>query len=352
MVPAAGSLPDAGPSGDSDPGAGMLRPLPLFCCLALALPACERAPAPELRIGINPWPGYEHFYLAQELGLYDTTLVRVRVVELSSLSDTRRAFERGQLDAFASTLVEVLAARSNSARRPRVVLVTDYSNGADVVIGGPGVRSLAGLRGRRVGVEPATLNVYLLSRALEGVGLSLDDVTLVPVNLLQMPPALREHRVDAVVTYPPASVSILQQPGMTVLFSSASLPGEIIDVASVDSGFLLDHPQAAAELLRGFEAARHYAGTHPEDAVARMAARERLSPEDFAATVAGGLAVVPLASQAEFLGQDGTVAQVLPRLGATLHAIGELPQVPLGSGLVAPEVAAAAIAGTRPGSVP
>lgn len=321
---------------------------PLFCCLALLLSACERAPAPELRIGINPWPGYEHFYLAQELGLYDTALVRVRVVELSSLSDTRRAFERGQLDAFASTLIEVLAARSNSTRRPRVVLVTDYSSGADVIIGGPGVRSLAALRRRRVGVEPATVNVYLLARALHGVGLSLADVTLVPVTLMQMPAALRAGRVDAIVAYPPASIAALRDPRDSVLYSSATLPGEIVDVASVDSGFLAAHPLAVAALVRGFEAARRYAVAHPESAIARMAEREGLSPAEFSAALDAGLTLVPLDSQERFLAPQGPLAAVLPRFGEVLHGAGELREAPTSHGLLVPGVAAAALARSGP----
>ena len=267
----------------------------LLCCLAPGLPACGGASPPELRIGINPWPGYEHFFLAQELGLYDTTLVRVRVVELSSLSDTRRAFERGQRDAFAVTPIEVLLARENSGRRPVVVLATDVSEGADVLLAGPGIGDLHDLRGRRIGVEPGTLNVYLVSRALERVGLTLADVVLVSLEPPQMLAALRRGAVDAVASYPPASLAMAAMPGVTTLFSSLELPGEILGVASVDSAYLATHRPAVVALLRGFEAAREFALAHPDEADARMAARERITPAAFRLARTQGMRLLPLA---------------------------------------------------------
>lgn len=319
----------------------------LLCCLAPALLACGGVSPPELRIGINPWPGYEHFFLAQELGLYDTTLVRVRVVELSSLSDTRRAFERGQLDAFTGSTIELLKARELSSRRPRLLLVSDYSDGADVVLARPGIPDLRSLRGRRVGIEPGTLNLYLLARALEGAGLALADIELVPVDLPQMPAAFRRGAVDAVVTYPPASLDIAALPGTRTLFSSRDLPGEILGIAAIDSAFLAAEGAAVTALLRGFERARQYALAHPVEADARMAARERISPQAFRAALDHGMRLVALAEQERFLGADGVAAEVLSRTQQILVSVGELRGPQSLDRVLAPE-ATAAVLGSPP----
>ena len=110
-----------------------------------------------LRVGIKPWPGYEFLYRAQEKGWYREAGLEVRLVEFSSLSGSRRAYERGQINVLASTVIEVLQIRENSARSPQIVLVVDYSNGGDVTLGRPGLTNATGLRGTRIGLELASL---------------------------------------------------------------------------------------------------------------------------------------------------------------------------------------------------
>ena len=95
---------------------------------------CSKSDSGPLRIGINAWPGYEFLYLAQERGLYAAEGVQVKLVEFSSLADARRAYKKGQLDGFATTLVEVIQARAESDQTPEVVLAVDYSEGADMII--------------------------------------------------------------------------------------------------------------------------------------------------------------------------------------------------------------------------
>jgi len=60
--------------------------------------------AEPLRIGFNPWPGYEFIYLAKVKGFYEANDIDVKLVELNALGDVRRAFERGQIDIMASTM--------------------------------------------------------------------------------------------------------------------------------------------------------------------------------------------------------------------------------------------------------
>src|SRR5262249_60802320 len=118
-------------------------------------------------------------------------------------SDARRAYERGQIDGMASTLVELLQARDHSPRSPQAVLVIDSSHGADALVAAPAVRDIAALRGRSVAIEPGSIGVFLLGRALESASASLDDVTLVPMDQQRMPAALARHQVDAAVCSPP-----------------------------------------------------------------------------------------------------------------------------------------------------
>ena len=109
------------------------------------LVACQPVPAAPLALGLNAWVGYDPLVLARERGLIDTRAVKV--IELSSSSETLRHFRNRLLDAAALTLDEALRL-ADEGFDPRVVAVLSASAGADVVLAVPEVRDLAGLRGR------------------------------------------------------------------------------------------------------------------------------------------------------------------------------------------------------------
>lgn len=302
---------------------------------AALLPSCGASERPPLSIGINFWPGYEYFYLAQELGYFADAGLDARIVEFTSLADTRRAFERGQIDGMFATLVEMLQARQNCARLPQVVLVTDYSNGGDVVIAGPGVSGLADLRGRRVGVEPGSLNCFVLARALESAGLAYEDVVSVPMSPQAMEAGLVAGEVDAVVAYPPVSVHLLADPDCHVLFSSADIPGEVLDVLLMDAPVLAERGSDIERLLAAYGRAVAWADAHAAEAFEIMARREGLSPPEFASILEDDIRLVRLAEQAPFFVPGGLVERACAGTEAVLRRAGHLQGPPRVVGPVA-----------------
>jgi NitT/TauT family transport system substrate-binding protein len=301
---------------------------------ASLLLSCGGAERPPLSLGINPWPGYEHFYLAQELGFFAAAGVDARIVEFTSLADTRRAFERGQLDGMFATLVELLQARQNCPRLPQVVLVTDYSNGGDALIAGPGVDGLVDLRGRRVGVEPGSLNCFLLARALESVGIADEEVVSVPMSPLAMEAALAQGSVDAIVAYPPVSVNLLADPRRRLLFSSADIPGEVVDVLCVDSQVLAERGDDVKRLLAAYGRALDWAEEHPAEALAIMARREGLAPQEFEDILENDIRVVDLDGQAPFFVPGGLIERACAGTEDVLRKAGHLDGPPRAVGPV------------------
>lgn len=261
----------------------ILRHLPLL--VAAAALSCTFGCAPEKptawRIGINPWPGYEFLYLAQEMGFYRDAGLDVRVVEFSSLADARRAYERGQINVIATTVIEVLQIREHSPRSPQIVQVVDYSNGADLILARPGLTNAASLRGARIGVELASLGVYVLVRGLEQGGLGLADVQPVSMDQLSMGDAFRKGELDAVVTYPPASIQLLRDTKASTVFTTAEIPGEVLDVIAVEAELNTRRPGDVARLLRAYHRAIAYARQHPAEAYRIMAGRQGITPEEF-----------------------------------------------------------------------
>ncbi len=285
---------------------------------------CYRTPPALLRIGLNTWPGYEFIFLAQEQGLFAKAGISVQLIEFPSLGDSRLAFERGQLDVMATTLSEVLLAKEHLQYCPPIFYVIDYSTGGDVILAQSSLTKIADLRGKRIGLELGSVNMYLLARALEKSNLTLDDVILVPMTPDVMKYAFYNRTVDAVVTYPPLSV-ILQQTGQTQqLFSSRAIPQEIIDVLVVQSDVLATRIDELVAFIRALEEAVQYSLTYPNKAYPLMAEREGISPQTFSQILTQQLQVIPLAEQRPFFEPQGILEQTLTLMDNTFRKVGYL----------------------------
>ena len=279
---------------------------------------------PPLVVAINPWPGYEFATLARELDFFKQEGINVRLVELSSLGDSRRVFERGQADGFFATNVELLYTKDKLQRKPRITMVADYSNGADVLIAPKPIADPSGLKGKRVGVELGSLNAIILARALSLNGLTWQDVDAINMPAIDMENALKSGKIDAAVSYPPMSIEILKNPEMRVIFSTSSIPGEIVDVLIFDDSIIRQRPKDIEAFHRAYHRAQQFAITSPDRSMKIMASRERLSPEQFRECMTDGIQIVYRRDQESFLSPIGSLAQSLEVLRNELKSIEQI----------------------------
>lgn len=290
--------------------------LAVFCALAVvatvaALSRTFLYAPPPLRIGINSWPGYEFLHLAQAKGLYREEGVQVEIVEFSSLLDARRAFERGQIDGFGTTAVDVVLSLGQTLRSPRIVQVIDYSDGGDRLLVDTSIAGIGGLRGKRVGLEAGTVGTYVLARALSFHGMTLSDISPVPSDQISMFAAFQKGELDAVVTYPPFSQKLLSGGKAKEAFSSAAIPHEIVDVIAFDRATIDERPEDVSRVLRAFWKARDLARTDPVASIATMARREGVSDSEFAAALEDGIRLVETADQPSYLVAGGRLERVM-----------------------------------------
>ena len=256
----------------------------VFAFLALSRPGETR----PIRIAINPWPGYEFLYLAQQRGFLLDEGLNIELVPFENLEDVRLAYERGDVDGICSTVTEVLQAHENVGRRANIVLVPDTSNGADVIIARQGIRSVRELRGRRVAVEPQSVNILVLYFALLKNDMKLSDVEILYMPSVEKTEAFASGTIDAVVSYPPDSLEIADTPGARTIFSSAETPGAIIDVIAIDAAALeAAPPDFVPALRRAWTRALDYAAASHQEAYALMAEREGISVADFEMALSG-----------------------------------------------------------------
>lgn len=275
----------------------------LFLAIATSaiIISCNSAPLEPLRISVGVWPGYEPFYLARELGYYDDR--PINLVETTFLQEENRAFLNGELDMFCTSLdatLELLETEANS----RIFLILDVSNGADALLVQSEIDNIASLKGKKIGMQPSPLGRLLLIHALETVDLSIEDVELVNLEMVDQERPFQAKEIDAVVTYDPIRANLIAS-GAKVLFDSSQLSGKIVDVLVGRQSLISTHSQQIKILLEGWFNALDALAENPEESIKFMAKREGVSPEQFKQSLQG-LRLISLKENQEIFNQTNT----------------------------------------------
>lgn len=241
----------------------------------IGLMSCSR-PKPAIRIASNIWPGYEFLFLAREQGHLNKELVRM--VELPSASVCLEALSSGTVEGACLTLDEVLTAQAGGLHL-KVVAVLDVSMGADVVLAHSNIKTLQELKGKRVGVEKSAVGAVMLYSALEKAGLEISDIQIKHMNVNHHRDAFLNGEVDALVTFEPV-VSQLAKTNPNKLFTSADIPGRIVDVIAIREEVLESMPEAVRQLVAAhFWALEKYLA-EPQAMSSIMAPRLKVEPSE------------------------------------------------------------------------
>ncbi len=298
--------------------------------LAMGVVGCRAGRLSVVRVPIASWPGYEYFYLARQRDLDTRFGLHVELPEYPDPQSIVHAYLRGELSLAQLTTVEAVDLCSRAPQRcPVVVLVLDESRGGDQLAVHRSIDSIAALKGRTVAATYSTLGPYVVQRALEHNGLSLSDVKLRNMPMAQMPSALANGEVQAAAFFPPFSDYAARDGRSRVLFDSRSIPGEIFDVLVVAPDFLQEQGALLPPLLRAWQEAHRLAKVESKQAVALMARREQLTPDEFRAAERG-LIYFSLDQQRALLRPGGLIATNLQAVQRVQKQLGlTRPDAPL-----------------------
>lgn len=238
--------------------------------------SCTAEPPALLKVGVIQWAGYEPVILARQLGYLEQD--KVKLVELPSNTESMVLLHEGRLDAATLTLDEALSVM-NMGTELTIVLVFDFSNGADVLLVKPSIKSLMDIRHRRIGVESTGVGALLFHAVLDYAKLEDDDVEVVYLPSDEHEAAYMNGKVDALVTFDPIK-SRLEKRGAHVLFDSRLVPDLIVDVLAVRTDQLEKQRQNILQLVQGYAKARDYMKLHAEKSLQLMAPRLQVSPDE------------------------------------------------------------------------
>jgi NitT/TauT family transport system substrate-binding protein len=256
----------------------LLRWLALLGLASLVLSACgvAKTPAAPLLLALNTWPGHAPFYVASKRQLYASTQVEIKT--FSSIYDMERAFSQKRIDAVGTTLFAALRMADEGVPL-KIVMFIDYSNGADGIVARRGITSLRELKGKRVAAEVGAISHFILLAALDRAGLQETDVELVNLSVEEGAKALAEGKVDAAALWEPLLSEQANRDGATKLFTSAEIPGQVLDVLAVQKDVAEQRPDDVVNLIRGWEHALQLVHTQPQDAMPIMAEAQQTTPD-------------------------------------------------------------------------
>lgn len=261
---------------------GLRRAVVALALLATGLTVTGPAWAVPLRIGYSDWPGWVAWQVGIEKGWFKEAGVDVDF-EWFDYSASMDAFSAHKLDADCMTNGDTLV--TGAAGGPSVmILLTDYSDGNDIILGKPGVRSLKDLKGRKVAVEVGLVEHLLLEDGLKRAGMKDSDVTLVNAKTNEMPQVLASGDVAAVGAWQPiAGQALRSAPGARPLFTSADEPGLIYDVLAVSPASLSARRADWLKVMKVWYRIVDYirAPATQADAVKIMAQRVGSTPAEF-----------------------------------------------------------------------
>ncbi|MCR6655464.1 MAG: ABC transporter substrate-binding protein [Opitutus sp.] len=261
-----------------------------FLCSLVIVSLAVRAnlSAAPLKVAFSDWPGWTAWEIAAQKGWFKKAGVDVELLWFE-YGPSMEAFTAGQVDAVMVTNGDALVTGAGGGKNV-MITITDYSNGNDMIVARPGIKSVKDLKGKKIGIEVGFVSHLMLLNALEKNGLTESDVEIVPTPTSQTPQVLASGQVDAIAAWQPNSGEALKAlPGATAIYSSANEPGLIYDTVAVTPQSLAQRRADWVKFVKVWDQVVAYLtdSATREDGIKIMAARAGVDPKEYAAFISG-----------------------------------------------------------------
>ena len=258
-----------------------LRANVLLPIVALGFAFSAQAAEP-LKIGYSDWPGWVAWQVAIDKNWFKEADVDVKF-EWFDYSASMDAFTAGKLDAVLMTNGDALVTGAGGGKGT-MILITDYSNGNDMIIAKPGIKSLADLKGKKVALEVGLVEHLLLRAGMKKAGMKSGDIEIVNAKTNELPQVLASKDIAGAGSWQPIAGQVMKAaPGSKPIYTSADEPGLIYDVLSVNPSSLKARRADWQKVVKLWDRVVAYIEdpkTQP-DAVKIMAARSGVSPAEY-----------------------------------------------------------------------
>jgi NitT/TauT family transport system substrate-binding protein len=176
-----------------------------------------------MKVAKNYWPGNYWIDIADANGWFTEAGLNVELIDTSG--DFIGGIEdlaEGKIDVAQPVLYDLI--RFVVEGNDLVMVVnTDISNGADILVSKKDIERTYNLKGKVVGVQQNTFEEYLLNEFLKHSGLTSEEITIIEVSAENVKPFV-DGTVDAFMTWGPhASEAMEKGNGKNLVDSSVTL---------------------------------------------------------------------------------------------------------------------------------
>ncbi|PZQ85237.1 MAG: lipid kinase [Ancylobacter novellus] len=232
----------------------VLRAAALFAGLTAAAlvgahGAAEAAPKKSFKVAYTVYIGFMPFAYMKQSGIMkkwaDKYGIDVEIIQANDYVGSVNQFIAGEIDAVGVASMDGLTMPAAGGVDTSVFLITDYSNGNDIVLSKT-AKSVKDFAGQDVYLLQYSVSHYLLNRALEKAGVAPSSVKTVNISDSEVSAAfVSQPDMKHAVSWKPLTEDMMKVAGTTKLFDSSGIPGEIMDVFIGKTDVLKDNPDFA-----------------------------------------------------------------------------------------------------------
>jgi sulfonate transport system substrate-binding protein len=297
-------------------------------CLVLAGCSTGKGGKPSLRVSVTGKGESNTRLLFKAAGLapegYD-----VQYSDFASGHLVVEALNGGSLDYGGMSEIPPIFAAASTIQSFRQIAVAhgDVNNQVVLVPKGSRARSIADLKGKRVGYVRATTTQYFLIRMLEDAGLSWDDITPVAMGVSDGAAAFSQGALDAWAIYGfPIQRAIATEDARILLTANGILSGNYLVAAHVDSLADPEKARIIGEYLQLVQKGYRWAAAN-SDTWARLIATDIGVPEAYVLDQfrrrSANYEIRPVTEAA--IASQQEVARVFEKAGLLPHAVDVRP---------------------------
>ncbi|NOZ54068.1 MAG: ABC transporter substrate-binding protein [Gammaproteobacteria bacterium] len=225
----------------------------LLCsfCFPLSHAHVSAAEKEKFRIAWTIYVGWMPWDYADQAGIVkkwaDKYGIEIDVVQVNDYIESINQYTAGAFDGCVMTNMDALTIPAASGVDSTALIVGDFSDGNDAVILRDKKR-LNDIKGQQVNLVELSVSHYLLARALESVGMSEKDITVVNTSDADLVSVFAAGDVTSTVTWNPLLSEIDAMPSTYNVFDSSRIPGEIIDLMVINTKTLTANPKLGKAL--------------------------------------------------------------------------------------------------------
>lgn len=248
--------------------------------LALKGGAPPADPRETVRIGVQVSPIESLVFIAEAKGFFTRHGVSAVVKDYETGTRAVRGLLDGAVDVAQAT--EFILARQGFDHDNLRTFAGIANTRAMSLIArrDGGIEGLPDLRGKRIGVVRGSISEFFLGDFLRKSNIPLAGVKIVDLTPAAMEEGMCNGSVAAVVTLEPHTTRIEKRLGNNMLLWQVPGRDDYYHVLVAKEAFLRRSPRAPEKLLRALLDAEAFARERPGEALAAVAQRLKLPPED------------------------------------------------------------------------